>query len=416
MWVTDIMLTDTAIKTAKAKDKAFRLADSEGLFIHVMPTGKKFWRMRYRSAVGKEQTLTFGPYPTISLRDARTMRDNAKDMIRQGVDPAQAGKIAPALSSAREADSFEVVAREWYELRKDLWRPRHAYDVIHSLERDVFPLIGSLPPAQINPRVVLHVLNQIQERGAVETAHRVRQRMSDVFVHAIATGRADQDPATVVKAALRPVQRGRQPAITDLDQAREMIRRVEQSAAHPVTLLAFRLLYLTAVRPGEVRGALWQEFHDLQGAEPLWVIPAERMKMGRDHIVPLTQQAVEVVMALRPFSERWPHLFPNTRRPKIAMCENALGYLLNRAGYHGRHVPHGFRSTFSSVMNERYPQDHAVIELMLAHVSKDKVAGAYNRALHLSKRRELSQLWSDMVLTGQLSVDELVSSHRKPSM
>jgi integrase len=173
--------------------------------------------------------------------------------------------------------------------------------------------------------------------------------------------------------------------------------------------LAFRLLYLTAVRPGEVRGALWQEFHDLQGAEPVWVIPAERMKMGRDHIVPLTRQAVEVVMALRPFSERWPHLFPNTRRPKIAMCENAIGYLLNRAGYHGRHVPHGFRSTFSSAMNERYPQDHAVIELMLAHVSKDKVAGAYNRALHLSRRRELSQLWSDLVLAGQLSADELVS-------
>ncbi|MFT8723350.1 MAG: hypothetical protein ABF759_12380, partial [Acetobacter malorum] len=150
-----------------------------------------------------------------------------------------------------------------------------------SLERDVFPLIGSLPPGQINPRVVLHVLNQIQERGAVETAHRVRQRMSDVFVHAVATGRADHDPAAIVKAALRPVQRGRQPAITDIDQAREMIMKVEQSAAHPVTLLAFRLLYLTAVRPGEVRGALWQEFHDLQGKEPVWVIPAERMKMGR---------------------------------------------------------------------------------------------------------------------------------------
>lgn len=410
------MLTDTAIKTAKAKDKAFRLADSEGLFIHVMPTGKKFWRMRYRSSAGKEQTLTFGPYPTISLRDARAMRDNAKDMIRQGVDPAQAGNLAPALSSAREADSFEVVAREWYELRKDLWRPRHAHDVIHSLERDVFPLVGTLPPGQINPRVVLHVLNQIQERGAVETAHRVRQRMSDVFVHAVATGRADHDPAAIVKAALRPVQRGRQPAVTDLEQARAMIGTVEQSAAHPVTLLAFRLLYLTAVRPGEVRGALWQEFHDLQGKEPVWVIPAERMKMGRDHIVPLPHQAVEVLAALRPFSERWPHLFPNSRRPKISMSENALGYLLNRAGYHGRHVPHGFRSTFSSVMNERYPQDHAVIELMLAHVSKNTVAGAYNRALHLSRRRELAQLWSDMVLAEQLSVEELAASHRKPDV
>ncbi|MFT9016458.1 MAG: integrase arm-type DNA-binding domain-containing protein [Acetobacter sp.] len=410
------MLTDTRIKTAKPQAKAYRLADSEGLFIHVMPTGKRFWRMRYRAATGKEQTLTFGPYPEISLRDARSMRDDAKDMIRQGVDPAQAGKLSPILSAAREEDSFEVVAREWYALRRDLWRPRHAHDVIHSLERDVFPLIGTLPPAKINARVVLHVLHQIEERGAIETAHRVRQRMSDVFVHAIATGRADNDPATVVKAALRPVQRGRQPAITDLSQAREMIAKVEASPAHPVTLLAFRLLYLTAVRPGEIRGALWDEFHDLAGPEPVWVIPAERMKMGRDHIVPLTPQAVEVVQALRPFSERWPHLFPNARRPKAAMCENALGYLLNRAGYHGRHVPHGFRSTFSSVMNERNPQDHAVIELMLAHVSKDKVAGAYNRALHIQRRRDMAQLWAALILDGQLSVQELVSGKRKPTV
>lgn len=137
--------------------------------------------------------------------------------------------------------------------------------------------------------------------------------------------------------------------------------------------------------------------------------------MGRDHIVPLTPHALEVVSALRPFTERWPHLFPNTRRPKTVMSENALGYLLNRAGYHGRHVPHGFRSTFSSTMNERYPQDHAVIELMLAHVSRDKVAGAYNRALHLNRRRELAQLWNDIILDGQVSVEALVSGKRKPA-
>ncbi|MBO1325273.1 integrase arm-type DNA-binding domain-containing protein [Acetobacter sp. TBRC 12305] len=408
------MLTDTKIKTAKAQEKAYRLADSEGLFIHVMPTGKKFWRMRYRASSGKEQTLTFGPYPAVSLRDARAMRDSAKDMMRHGIDPSQAGKLSPVLAASREEDSFETVAREWYALRRDLWRPRHAHDVIHSLERDVFPLIGKLPPAQINARVVLHVLNQIEERGAIETAHRVRQRMSDVFVHAIATGRADNDPATVVKAALRPVQHGRQPAITDLAQAREMIAKVEGSPAHPVTLLALRLLYLTAVRPGEIRGALWEEFHDLDGPEPLWIIPAERMKMGRDHIVPLSPQAVEVVQAVRPFSERWAHLFPNARRPRVPMCENALGYLLNRAGYHGRHVPHGFRSTFSSVMNERHPQDHAVIELMLAHVSRDKVAGAYNRALHLSRRRELSRIWMELILEGQVDTKTLVSGRRKP--
>ncbi|MCP1216766.1 integrase arm-type DNA-binding domain-containing protein [Acetobacter orientalis] len=407
------MLTDTKIKTAKAEAKPYRLADSEGLFLHVMTTGKKFWRLRYR-AEKKEQTLTLGAYPAIGLKEARKLRDSAKELIKKGIVPSQNEKLLSIQADTRQEDSFEVVAREWYELRRDLWRERHAHDVIHSLERDVFPLVGSLPPSQISPRLTLHVLKQIEERGAVETAHRVRQRMSEIFIHAIATDRAETDPAGTVKSALKPMQRGRQPAITDIEQVHEMIGRVESTAAHPVTLLAFRLLYLTAVRPGEVRGALWSEFHDLDTSEPKWIIPPERMKMKKEHIVPLTPAAVDVVRSLLPFSERWPHLFPNTRRPRVCMCENAIGYLINRAGYHGRHVPHGFRASFSSIMNERYPQDHAIIELMLAHSPKDKVASAYNRAQHLERRRELAQIWSNIVLEGQISTNELVAAKRKP--
>ncbi|GBQ24660.1 phage integrase [Acetobacter estunensis NRIC 0472] len=340
------MLTDTKIRTAKPAEKAYRLADSGGLFLHVMASGSKIWRMRYRSPEGKEQTLTLAPYPAMSLQDARRARDAAKDIKRQGIDPVAHKKIAPALLRPAHEEVFEAIAREWYGQRRDLWRPRHAHDVITSLERDVFPLIGKLPPSQITPRTVLHVLRHVEDRGAIETAHRIRQRISEIFVHAIATDRADSDPAAVVKPALRPVKRGRQPAITDLDEAREMIRKTEDMAAHPVTLLAMRLLYLTAVRPGEVRGARWDEFHDLSGSEPIWVIVAERMKMDREHVVPLAPAAVEVIEALRPFSDRWPHLFPNSRRPRVPLCENAIGYLLNRAGYHGRHVPHGFRATF----------------------------------------------------------------------
>ncbi|MFT8334722.1 MAG: integrase arm-type DNA-binding domain-containing protein [Acetobacter orientalis] len=407
------MLTDTKIKTAKAEAKPYRLADSEGLFLHVMTTGKKFWRVRYR-VEAKEQTLTLGAYPSIGLKDARKLRDSAKELIKKGIDPSQNDKLLSIQADTRQQDSFEVVAREWYELRRDLWRERHAHDVIHSLERDVFPLVGSLPPSQVTPRLTLHVLKQIEERGAVETAHRVRQRMSEIFIHAIATDRAEADPAGTVKSALKPMQRGRQPAITDVEQVRELIGRVESAPAHPVTLLAFRLLYLTAVRPGEVRGALWSEFHDLDTMEPKWIIPPERMKMKKEHVVTLTPAAVEVVQALKPFSQRWPHLFPNTRRPRVHMCENAIGYLINRAGYHGRHVPHGFRASFSSIMNERSPQDHAIIELMLAHSPKDKVASAYNRAQHLERRRELAQIWADIILEGQISTAELVAAKRKP--
>lgn len=408
------MLTDTKIKTAKAADKPYRLTDSEGLFLHVMTTGKRYWRVRYRSN-GKEQTLTLGSYPELGLKDARHMRDKAKEMLKSGIDPNQNEKLLAVQSDTREVDTFELVAREWFDLRKDLWRPRHAHDVINSLERDVFPLIGSLPPSKITARLTLHVLKQIEERGAVETAHRIRQRMSEIFVHAIATDRCDADPAQTVRAALRPVQRGRQPAITSLEAVREMIGRVEADAAHPVTLLAFRLLYLTAVRPGEVRGALWSEFHGLDTDEPVWIIPPERMKMKKEHIVPLVPEAVAVVQALKPFSERWPHLFPNARRPKLPMSENAIGYLINRSGYHGQHVPHGFRSTFSSIMNERYPQDHNFIELMLAHAPKDKVSSAYNRALHLEKRRSLAKIWCDIIMEGQVSTLTLVSGKRKAS-
>ena len=192
-----------------------------------------------------------------------------------------------------------------------------------------------------------------------------------------------------------------------------MVRKTEAESAHPVTLLAFRLLYLTSVRPGELRGARWEEFQDLDGTEPLWCIPAERMKMKREHIVPLSRQAVETLCTIKPFSRHWPHLFPNTRRPSQVICENAIGYLLNRAGFHQRHVPHGFRSSFSTIMNERHRPDRQVIDIMLAHAIKDKVEGAYNRALYLKRRRELAQEWADLISEGQLSPDQLISNRRR---
>ncbi|MCP1214611.1 integrase arm-type DNA-binding domain-containing protein [Acetobacter orientalis] len=189
-------------KTAKVADKPYRLTDSEGLFLHVMATGKRYWRVRYR-ANGKEQTLTLGSYPELGLKDARHMRDKAKEMLKSGIDPNQNEKLFAVQSDTRKVDILELVAREWFDLRKDPWRPRHAHDVINSLERDVFPLIGSLSPSKITARLTLHALKQIEERGAVETAHRIRQRMSEIFVHAIATDRCDLDPVQTVRAARR---------------------------------------------------------------------------------------------------------------------------------------------------------------------------------------------------------------------
>jgi len=406
------MLTDTQIRAAKPKEKPYKLTDGGGLYLQVSPAGGKHWRWRYEFQ-GKEKTYTIGSYPDTRLPDARSERDDARKVLKSGRDPSKEKKILKAVARIDPNQTFEATARDWFDQRKDLWTEQYAVDVWRSLERDVIPSIGHMPINDLTPPIVLAVLREIEDRGAVETAHRVRQRMSDVFVHAIASGYGVADPAAIVAPALRPVVRGRQPAITDLHDARAMIRKVETEDAHPVTLLALRLLYLTAVRPGELRYARWEEFEDMEGDAPLWRIPAARMKKKREHLVPLSRQAVEVLRALHPLSGRWPHLFPNTRRPRQVISENALGYLLNRAGFHQRHVPHGFRATFSSSMNEMYPEDRQVIDIMLAHIMKDRVEGAYNRSVHLSRRRELAQIWADLILEGQVGVDELVSTKRK---
>ncbi|EHH68262.1 tyrosine-type recombinase/integrase [Gluconobacter morbifer] len=407
------MLTDSQVRAAKPKDKPFKLTDGGGLYLQVTPSGGKHWRWRYEIG-GKEKTYTIGSYPDVRLPDARSERDEARKVLQAGRDPAKEKKLLKTIGKVDPSQTFIATARDWFEQRKDLWTERHAADVWRSLERDVLPSVGHMPVNDLTPPIVLAVLREIENRGAVESAHRARQRMSGIFVHAIACGYGTADPAAIVAPALRPVVQGRQPAITDLNEARAMIRKVEKEDAHPVTLLALRLLYLTAVRPGELRYAMWNEFEDLDGAEPLWRIPAIRMKMKREHLVPLSRQAVELLEALRPLSGRWPHLFPNARRPKQVMSENAIGYLLNRAGYHQRHVPHGFRATFSSSMNERFPEDRQPIDLMLAHTMKNKVEGAYNRAQFLVRRRELAQIWADLILERQASLKDLVNTCRKP--
>ena len=207
--------------------------------------------------------------------------------------------------------------------------------------------------------------------------------------------------------------KGRQPAVTELAEARAVLARAEAQPAHPLTRLALRLLALTAVRPGEIRGAAWAEFEGLDGAEPLWRVPAERMKARREHLVPLARQAVAALEAARPLSGRGPLVFPSARHAHRPMSENAIGYLLNRAGYHHRHVPHGWRATFATVMNERHRHDRQVIDLMLAHAPRDKTEGAYNRAAHLARRRELAQAWADLLLEGAPKAAELVGARRR---
>ncbi len=413
------MLTDTQIRKTKPDTKPFKLADSGGLFLYVTPAGGKLWRLKYRFG-GKEKLLSIGPYPAVALAEARKARDDAKSLLREGKDPAVTKKLKKLSTLQQSADTFEAIANEWWTLQQKQWVERHASDVRESLEKEVFPHIGSSPIREIGVPEVLGLLRLVEGRGASDTARRIRQRMSAIFVYAIASGRAENDPAAIIKGAMAPLKKGRQPAITDLAKAREMLRKAEDEIAHPVTKLALRILALTAVRPGTLITTPWSEWTDLAD-QRVWQISAERMKLklkhksddARDHLAPLAEQTVEAIKALWTITGKGPLAFPNARHAHKPMSENAIGYLLNRAGYHQKHVPHGWRATFSTVMNELYPADKPVIDLMLAHTPKDKVEGAYNRAQHLTRRIELAQIWANLIMEDVKPAAELLLGPRR---
>lgn len=406
------MLTETRVRTAKPRPKPYKLADSNRLYLLVTTGGGKLWRWNY-SYDGKNKTMAFGAYPHVSLTDARAKRDEAWLFLSEGRDPAVVKRLKFEANLEASRQTFERVAREWHESTKSQWAARHVDDVLRSLQRDVFPAIGTLPITDITSPLILGVLREIETRGAIETAKRVRQRISAIFVYAIAQGVAKHDPAEKLGAVLKPLRKGRQPAITELAPLQKMIVAAEEDYARPVTKLALRFLALTAVRPNELRGAHWAEFEDLNGCLPIWRIPAARMKgdldrkgeLNGDHLVPLSPEAVDVLRAIWPLTGDSDLVFPSTRSSRRPMSENAIGYLLNRAGYHGHHVPHGFRAAFSTIMNEwaeRNGKEHdrKIIDLMLAHVPKEKVEGVYNRAAYMPRRRELAAAWAKMLSKG----------------
>ena len=422
------MLNDPKLRAAQPRTKAYKLTDGHQLYLFVTPNGGKLWRMDY-AFDGKRKCLSIGPYPLVSLIEARAKRDDARKLLAEGKDPTVVKKLRIQENIAAARMTFERVAREWHEANKPQWAKVHAAEVIRTLERDVFPRIGTLPIRDLTPPKVLEVLRAIENRSAIETAKRIRQRISTIYAYAIASGLADTDPAEKVGAALKPLpKKGRQPAITDIVGLRKLLAAVDDDFARPVTRLALRLIALTAVRPGELRGALWEEFEHLDGDAPLWRIPAARMKgdierkdeLGGDHVVPLAPESVAILKAVWKLSGQGKLVFPNTRHSHRPMSENALGYLINRAGYHGRHVPHGFRAAFSTIMNEwakehGRPDDREVIDLMLAHIPINKVEGAYNRAAYMPRRRELAEIWANMLIPGLVEPMALIQLPCKES-
>lgn len=426
------MLTDVKARKAAATDKDYKLTDERGLFLLVRPNGTKLWRLKFRFA-GKEKLLSFGAYPEVSLSEARERRDTARKLLREGTDPAAERKRQARAERQGEAHTFESVAREWHGLQAGRWTEIHNGDVIRSLERDVFPTIGQEPIAALDAPDILDLLRKIERRGSIETAKRIRQRISAVFVLAISQRIVRDNPAAMLEHALLPKKKPRkQPAVTDLAELRSLLTKAEASGASPVTLLASRFLGLTAVRPGVVRGARWGEFHGIFETKSetqksaYWHVPAERMKLSLDrkdekafdHVVPLAPEAVAVLRAVHQLSGRGELVFPGARHAHIPLSENAIGYLYNRVGWHGRHVPHGWRAAFSTVMNERAKAsgnhgDREVIDLMLAHVPANKVESAYNRAEFMPRRREIAEEWAGLLTEGLLPAADLLELARR---
>ena len=404
------MLTDTACRTARPSDRDRKLADGGSLVLLIKPTGTKSWRWKYRIG-GKEKQLVIGHYPAISLAEARRQRDAARLQLNQGIDPCAVKQQAKAAASIERYDSFEAVARAWHVLKATTLSPKYAKQILERLKGDAFPQFGKLPIGEITPPIVLAAIRKIEARGATVTAQRVRIHLSEIFVWAIASGLADNDPAAIIRKALVPRTKRLRPAFNRIEDARAMLKASEAMATTGrSTQLASQLLALTAARPGVLRLAERTEFEDLDGDKPLWRIPANKMKLTRERkedltyefVIPLSKQAVAVVKAALATNVKSPWMFPGPRAWKKPISDSTLSKHYRDLGYTGQHVPHGWRATFSTIMNERAAvedreRDREIIDLMLAHI-KDGVEAAYNRAAYLPRRRELAQAWADMLM------------------
>lgn len=403
------MLTDAKIKAARPSEKPYKLADGAGLYLLIKPNGSRLWRFKYRYG-GREKVAAFGGYlpgtPNhVPLAEARERLTVAKRQLRDGIDPGAAKKAERAARVDREAGSFELVAREWHARQAEAWEPGHAGRVMRRLVLYVFPKIGAEPIRALTGPQVLAVLHRIEERGTVETAHRVKESLGAIFRYAVATHRADHDPVAALKGALTPSKNKAFASITEPRKVGELLRAIRGYSGSDVVRLALMLQSLVFVRPGELRGARWEEFaFDLmdppegekpEHPEPQWRIPAERMKMREQHIVPLSRQAVAVLRELHAVTGPDGYLFPSVRSTRQPMSENTVNAALRSAGYaKDQMTGHGFRHMASTLLHERGYKSEWV-ERQLSHGDRNPMRAAYNFAEYLPERRKMMQEWAD---------------------
>ena len=396
------MLTETAIRNLKARPKPYKTADGKGLYLRVETSGAKLWRFKYRID-GREKLLSFGSYPEVPLKLARDRRDEARKLVADGVDPSAERKAEKA---GRE-HSFKAVALEWITLQAKTLAEETVAIQRARLEQTLFPAFGSKPIEAITAPDLLRVLKSVEARGTSETAHRLRALAGRVFRYGIATGRCDRDVSGDLKGALAPVVTEHFPAITSPVRLGELLRAIDGYSGQPSTHYALRLAPLLFVRPGELRGARWAEFN-LEGDAPTWRIPAGRMKMDREHVVPLCTQVVDLLAELRSLTGNGELLFPGLRDVSRPISENSLNAGLRTLGFSKtEHTTHGFRTSASTLLNEQgwHPD---LIELQLAHAPKDQVRAAYNRAQRLQERRTMMQSYANYLDTLKAGQDKVV--------
>jgi integrase len=402
-------LADTEIRAAKPTEKPYKLYDGGGLYLLINPDGSRWWRVKYRYG-GKEKSLSVGVYRPgapghVGAKEARDSLDTIKRQLRDGVDPGAARKAKKAARIDRESDSFEVVAREWHAKQSERWAPGHAERVMGRLETYVFPRIGGEQVRTLTGPQVLDVLQRIEAKGRVETAHRIKESLGAIFRYAVATHRAMHDPSAALKGALATVKHKSFASITEPAKVGELLRAIRGYGGSDVVRIALQLLPLVFVRPGELRGAQWSEFafdladppkgKKLKHPEPQWRIPAERMKLREQHIVPLSAQAVAVLRELHAITGPDGYLFPSVRSKRQSISENTINAALRSAGYtKDQMTGHGFRHMASTLLHEKGYKSE-LIERQLSHGDRNSMRAAYNFAEYLPERRKMMQEWAD---------------------
>lgn len=387
-------LSDAQIKNAKPQEKDYKLMDGFGLFLLITPTNGKLWRFDYRFD-NKRKMLALGAYPSVTLAEARQRREDAKKLLANGIDPGAMKKTLKSTGKELAANTFEVIARQWHLKfsAAGKWSPTHAADIMHRLEKDIFPPLGSRPISEIKPKELLTVLERIASRGALDSAHRLRHHCGMIFRYAIVHEYAERDIAADLRGALPPVKGGHHAAATTPKDLAPILRSIDDFNGSFIVKSALQLLPLVFCRPGELRAAEWSE---INFDDCIWEIPAERMKMKQPHIVPLSQQAINILKELQPLTGYGRYLFPCHRSPLRCMSNNALNAGLRRLGFTKEEATaHGFRASARTILDEVLKVRPDFIEHQLSHSVRDALGTAYNRTSHLDERKKMMQTWAD---------------------